>query len=216
MALYLMFLGWTAACSDRAEAPPRCIPGATIECPCLGGSKGIQACKENGTFEACQCRDADEAADLHAERDEDPRLETFRRKGQAEEGKQFVKKVIDGAMMYYHRPTQPGLTPVAKQFPGPSTGIVPPLGSCCEQGGLCSPDPSYWENPVWQALNFSIEDRHYYSYEYVIDDRGTSVAVRAHGDLDCDGVYSTFEMRAEVRNGSVRSSESVTLVNELE
>lgn len=33
-----------------------CVPGTTIECACLGGTKGIQSCKDDGKgYAACQC-----------------------------------------------------------------------------------------------------------------------------------------------------------------
>lgn len=34
----------------------RCVPGKTETCACLGGTTGIQACKDDGSgFDACQC-----------------------------------------------------------------------------------------------------------------------------------------------------------------
>lgn len=35
---------------------PRCVPGVQVECPCLGGAKGVQVCAEDGRrYAPCQC-----------------------------------------------------------------------------------------------------------------------------------------------------------------
>jgi hypothetical protein len=129
------------------------------------------------------------------------------------EAEQLIRKLSDGALAYYHNPTQPGLAPVPKQLPSVSVGPTPPVGACCIQGGRCAPDPTLWDHPTWQALTFSIDDSHYYSYEYEVIDGGEAYVVRAIGDLDCDGVVSTFEMRGMVTEGGVQSSASILRVN---
>jgi len=67
------------------------------------------------------------------------------------------------------------------------------------------------------ALHFSIDDPSNYSYAYKVDDDGQSFVASAYGDLDCDGVYSTFEMRASVHgeDGPPGSAE-LTRIQELE
>ncbi|HUS64007.1 MAG TPA: hypothetical protein VMZ28_05660 [Kofleriaceae bacterium] len=77
-------------------------------------------------------------------------------------------------------------------FPTPSAGPTPPLGTCCQQGGKCMPDPTLWASEPWQTLQFSVDDPSYYSYEYKISEDGKDFSVMAYGDLDCDGVYSTY------------------------
>ena len=105
---------------------------------------------------------------------------------------------------------KPDGTPIAPQFPR-SHGATPAMGTCCRAtDGLCRPGGSgagayanaQWDDPTWQALNFAISDPHYLSYRY--ESSGLRSAARfrasAHGDLDCDGVFSTFE-----RTGMVTS-----------
>ena len=41
---------------------PRCVPGATFECPCPGAGRGAQTCKADGTYAACSCQAATPAA----------------------------------------------------------------------------------------------------------------------------------------------------------
>ena len=58
-----------------------------------------------------------------------------------------------------------------------------------------------WDNPTWRRLDFAITDPHGFSFEF-ISQLGKDVStfvVRAHGDLDGDGVTSTFEMAGESR-----------------
>ena len=78
----------------------------------------------------------------------------------------------------------------------PPAGPTPPLGACCRPGnddGKCAPDPALWDHPTWRALHFSIDDPHRYSYQ-VVTEGGAIYAVRAYGDLDCDGAYATFTL----------------------
>ena len=89
-----------------------------------------------------------------------------------------------------------------------STGKVPataagptPSPDCCEQGGVCAADPTRWATPGWQALGFSIDDDHRFTYEYVPDPSGRSAIVRAVGDLDCDDVTSLYEVEIKIDAG---------------
>jgi hypothetical protein len=84
------------------------------------------------------------------------------------------------------------------------------------QGGQCATDATLWNHPTWQALNFSIDDPHYYSYEYEVVDGGEGYVVRAIGDLDCDGVVSTFELMGGVMDGSLQGSAAIRRVYENE
>ncbi len=79
--------------------------------------------------------------------------------------------------------------------PPPPVGPTPPKGACCKSGEKCAPNPALWKEPGWEALMFSVDDPHFYSYEVRSD--GTSFTVLAYGDLDCDGNYSTFSMGSE-------------------
>lgn len=92
-----------------------------------------------------------------------------------------------------------------------ATGNVPPtaagptpLPDCCEQGGVCAKDTSRWLTPGWQALQFSIDDEHRYTYSYIPDPSGKAAVVRAVGDLDCDDVSSLYEIRVESAGNGVR------------
>ena len=118
-------------------------------------------------------------------------------KSKSTEAQQFIKKLYDGARAYYldQSVAQGSLTPVPKQFPGPSIGPTPAAGACCKgEGKKCEPAAKNWEAPQWVALQFSVDDPHYFSYKYEVSADGKTITASAIGDLDCDGTYSTFSI----------------------
>lgn len=122
-----------------------------------------------------------------------PAFMKYIKKSKTTEARQYVKRIYDGARAHYlDAPAN------SASFPKTSTPITPPLGTCCAQGGKCAPDPELWAHETWRQLRFSIGDPHYYSYQYEVAPDGQSFTARAHGDLDCDGEYSTFEMYGAV------------------
>ena len=72
-----------------------------------------------------------------------------------------------------------------------------PAKSCCAQGGKCAVDAAAWKDPIWQALDFEIDEPHLYRYSYRSAD-GKSYVVKAIGDLDCDGTEAEYTMSGEV------------------
>lgn len=98
----------------------------------------------------------------------------------------------------------------ARTFP-PSVELTPARGACCKAGGKCKADPTLWQAEGWKNLNFSVDADFYYSYEFLSD--GSSYTARAIGDLDCNGVYSTFEWRGSVVNGEPTQSTRIDLSN---
>ncbi|MBX3209568.1 MAG: hypothetical protein KF764_31330 [Labilithrix sp.] len=59
-----------------------------------------------------------------------------------------------------------------------------------------------WDGPTWVALDFRpTPDGVPHAYAYAFDSSGDAFVARAHGDLDGDGVLSTFEVRGSARPG---------------
>ena len=104
------------------------------------------------------------------------------------------KRIHDGIISRFLTPR--GDLPALPLHVGPT----PALGSCCASGGSCETDSTLWDEPGWVAVGFSILGPHNYSYEYVHDPASHEYRVRAYGDLDCDGVYSTFEIRQRIES----------------
>jgi hypothetical protein len=61
-------------------------------------------------------------------------------------------------------------------------------------------DEKTWAVPAWKALNFSVLERTHYAYEIQTSGTGLNAQfiIRALGDLDCDGIRSTFEVTGRV------------------
>lgn len=77
------------------------------------------------------------------------------------------------------------------QWISASVPLTPAKGACCDTGGICGQDQDRWTHPTWQALGFTLDRAHYYSYEVQV--QGETVTLRATADLDCNGVFGTFE-----------------------
>jgi type IV pilus assembly protein PilA len=147
-----------------------------------------------------------------------PAFMRYMNKAKSTEAEQFIKKIQDGAIQYYHRPSQPTMVPVPKQFP-PAATVTPAAGHCCAAGqDKCAPTPALWTgNPSWQALNFSVEDPHYYAYTFEVTDVLVGpFTARATGDLDCDTTLATFEVVGGVVGGNLTNSASIRRLNESE
>lgn len=57
--------------------------------------------------------------------------------------------------------------------------------------------PEIWGHPTWRALSFqAAPDGVPFAFAYSFDAQPAGFVARANGDLDGDGVYSTFEVRA--------------------
>jgi hypothetical protein len=93
-----------------------------------------------------------------------------------------------------------------------------PLTPAAVPRGAPTTDPEgTWEHATWTALGFSIDAPHWYSYEIVVADPQRLVRVVAHGDLDGDGVLSTYEraIRREA-NGDWSVDRALVVTRDLE
>ena len=68
---------------------------------------------------------------------------------------------------------------------------------------LVTDPPGTWDHPTWRLLDFRWTVPHAYSFEF---ESGNSAEesrfiARAHGDLDGDGVRSTFAIAGEMKRG---------------
>lgn len=65
-----------------------------------------------------------------------------------------------------------------------------------------------WASEPWRSLRFSMDRPHRYSVEYTPVAGG--VAVRVIGDLDCDGIMSSYQARLTVSGKAVQVERAVT------
>jgi hypothetical protein len=80
-------------------------------------------------------------------------------------------------------------------FP-PSAPLTPPE----IPRGVRADDPAgAWDQPTWRALGFGFDHAHAFSFSFESTRAPTLAHFRAtaHGDLDGDGVVSTFEIEGE-------------------
>ena len=84
-----------------------------------------------------------------------------------------------------------------------SQGMTPDVSNknCCggaldsDDDDRCDVDTSKWTTETWSALNFQMNDQHYFGYAF--ESSGTLANAKftasAYADLDCDGELSTFQ-----------------------
>jgi len=154
-----------------------------------------------------------------------PAFMKYIRKSKTTEARDHLRRSYEQARVYYFETfgarNAGGF--VRHQFP--ATVQMTPVSTCCQADGSnkCPPNAAQWSDPTWVALHFSLDDPHYYRYEFISSGAGTQAefTTRASGDLDCDGIESTFEMYGTVMTGEsgggeVSGSSGVARINELE
>ena len=130
-----------------------------------------------------------------------PSFVKYKRRAETTEAIDQIDKIYRASESYLTAPRVAAATgekqPCA--FP-PSTPMTPPLTSLCCDGtrgtaGRCNPAPSDWASDTWRALDFQMNDPHYFHYAYTSVGTGSDAkfTVSGHADLDCDGAWSTFE-----------------------
>jgi type IV pilus assembly protein PilA len=153
-----------------------------------------------------------------------PAFVKYIRRAKTTEALMNLRKMFDGSVAYFDRDfsTRFGNS-VPKQFPGAGELLGPTPGTnfCCGQvGDKCAPNSTQWAQPHWQALNFAIDDPHYFWYQYVAGpvQAVTGFTARAQGNLNCNQVYSTFERVGGTPdgNGVVVGGSGVYSVNPVE
>ena len=127
-----------------------------------------------------------------------------------------VRRLFDSAVMYYDSEyvSQDGSF-LPPQFPA-SILLMPTFVPCGDKEYPLDLD---WQQPTWDALNFAMTDPHYYSYQFDSSGvgPGATFTASAFGDLDCDGIYSTFTRTGEVTGGNeVRGGAGLYRDNEME
>jgi type IV pilus assembly protein PilA len=125
-----------------------------------------------------------------------PAFMKYIRRSKTSEATMNIRKIFDSSVSYFEgEHADRGGTILAKQFP--TTSVLTPATSCCGGAGdKCVPNAAQWQtSSTWNALNFSVDDPHYYRYRY--DSTGTGTGSQftagAHGNLNCDATESTFE-----------------------
>ncbi len=115
------------------------------------------------------------------------------------------------------------------------SGITPPLSVDCSDGpgGRCVPtvgggggpgyyDISLWtDNDVWNGLVFQQEQGHYFHYNFIWSNEpegygACQFTAQAFGDLDGDGVFSTYERSGAADENGVNGAAGLYIDREVE
>lgn len=132
-----------------------------------------------------------------------PAFIKYLRRAKSVEAFDQLEKIYKASAIYYAtprvRPTSYERVPCA--FPD-TVAVTPTEGTCCQSLGgpdadsddRCDSDPDVWTQASWNALLFHMQDSHWFVYEYVSSGQlaAATFTASAYGDLDCDGVQSTF------------------------
>jgi prepilin-type N-terminal cleavage/methylation domain-containing protein len=152
-----------------------------------------------------------------------PALMKYVRRSKTVEATMNIRKLFDSSVSYYeseHAAQNGDVVP--RQFPA-SVGWTPNgPGICCGDAGLkCLPGKyaAQWLNASWTALNFSVDDPFYYSYQYdsAGNDTTSTFSASASGDLNCDGkVFSLFTRVGNIQNNNITGGAALYTQNEIE
>lgn len=98
----------------------------------------------------------------------------------------------------------------------PSASTAVPASKAMVSGKKYQSSPDEWtvdagKNAGFACLKVDMNMPQYFQYEY--EATATSFVARAHGDLNGDGVYSTFELRGEVVGDKLVVAPTITEIN---
>jgi type IV pilus assembly protein PilA len=150
-----------------------------------------------------------------------PAFMKYIRRARTIEATMNLRKMYDGAVAYYVG-EHADINGVAanKQFPisGPTT---PPLATITTLGGQrYQTHPGDWKQAGWAALEFAVSDGQIFAYTFVNTSTGTGVnaaaSMIANGDMNGNGVYSTFERDMVGTLEGVQGGTSMYTDNEIE
>jgi hypothetical protein len=96
-----------------------------------------------------------------------------------------------------------------------SVGLTP---AQVPQGKPTTDPAGTWEQNTWRKLDFRLEGPHYYSFSFE-SSRAAGVSrftAVAHGDLDGDGILSTFSISGESKLGAEPTTGPIFMQREIE
>lgn len=136
----------------------------------------------------------------------------YTRRSKTAEVEDNLRNIYMGAATYYQQERfVPGtVTPITSQLPAAAPPTPPTPGCGTKQIG-------HFSHPSWIALGFTPMDPLYYSYEWIPGGDGRTFVIRATGDLDCDSLYSIYELHGFVTpGGEIAREPDLRITNELE
>jgi len=133
-----------------------------------------------------------------------PAFIKYMRRAKTTEAIDELDKIYKSASTYYTAPRVAQGTGLKLDCQFPATqGMTPDVTGkkCCgaaldaDKDDRCDVDTTKWTTAQWSALNFQMNDQHYFGYSFT--SAGVIAAAKftaaANADLDCDSTLSTFE-----------------------
>ena len=128
-----------------------------------------------------------------------PAFVRYVRKSKAVEANESLQKIMIGAKSYYMA-EQWGATGNYLPMAFPTNITKTPAKPTCDR--QITPTAS-WDANGWAPIRFALVEAHYFSYDFS-SNASTGTAAKytayAYGDLDCDGLQSTYDVRGSVNN----------------
>jgi hypothetical protein len=118
-------------------------------------------------------------------------VDDYKTKAKATEAKLMLNKLSARAKMEFN---------TKQAFPKGSVPLTPAKACCSNPDHKCPANPADWANPIWQALEFQIDEPFVFQYSYESD--GQTATIKAVGDLDCDGKTATYEAKGTAENSN--------------
>ena len=151
-----------------------------------------------------------------------PAFQKYESRSKGAEAQVNLQVIARGAVSFYEEAhvDQSG-TAIPKQFPATDRTVTAPAGwheMVCPGGQPTAymPAPDTFEDPVFEQLGFKPSEplRFQYTFTATGTDSGALFTARAIGDLNCDGVLSTFERTGHVASGGSVVMDTTPAVNE--
>jgi hypothetical protein len=95
---------------------------------------------------------------------------------------------------------------------------APLTPSAVPRGELVLDPPGTWDGPTWRALDFGFDVPHAFSFSFDSHNAAerSTFSARARGDLDGDGVTSSFEITGSVSRAGEPALEPLDIYREVE
>jgi prepilin-type N-terminal cleavage/methylation domain-containing protein len=135
-----------------------------------------------------------------------PAFTRYVKRSKTSEATGSLSKIYQGEVSYYQASAERGAG-----SPSFITANINP--STVPAGVKIAPNMAAWNADGWREIGFSLDTAHYYSYTAT----GTTSAftATANGDLDGDGVPSTFSRGGTIVGGEVQGN-TLSITEELE
>lgn len=138
-----------------------------------------------------------------------PAFTRYIKRSRASEASTMLSAIYRLQIVYYENQHERSSTGAGSAFCN-----APPLPAAAPTDHKYQADPHLWtDNTAWAAIGFSLDQPHWYQYSSPAS--ATSFAAMANGDLDGDGVRSTFARAATIVGGEIQAA-NIAITSELE